>query len=215
MITRTCSHEPECDTATVLMRVVPNRSSHASDASRLLNPPRPPKQDGRKTERRGAGRVHDGISAKPMGADAAIPYDMEDAIDTEELPACDKTKTDELPVVRIVHMPPRFVPREMYVRNGDAARFLEERPVITVGHYDPRDSVMTVDDDGNANTHRIGTRIIPLDEVAKDGRYPCGALGLMVRNRREGRIASAIGHDYIMESDELTQGEITVYAKAF
>lgn len=143
-----------------------------------------------------------------------IPVDPDD-IDTEEIPACDRIKTDELPAVHIVHMPPRFKPHELYVRNGDAAEFLERNPDIRVKHYDPRDSVMTIDDNGNAITYRIGTRIIPLSEVALDNRYPCGALSRMDDNRRKGRIASSIGHNFLMESDDLPQGEITTYAKAF
>lgn len=143
-----------------------------------------------------------------------IPVDPDD-IDTEEIPACDRIKTDELPAVHIVHMPPRFKPHELYVRNGDAAEFLERNPDIRVKHYDPRDSVMTIDDNGNAITYRIGTRIIPLSEIALDKRYPCGALSRMDDNRRKGRIASSVGHNFLMESDDLPQGEITTYAKAF
>ena len=145
-----------------------------------------------------------------------IPVDPDD-IDTEEIPACDRIKTDELPAVHIVHMPPCYQPHhhELYVRNGDAAEFLERNPGIRVKHYDPRDSVMTIDDNGNAITYRIGTRIIPLSEIALDKRYPCGALSRMDDNRRKGRIASSVGHNFLMESDDLPQGEITTYAKAF
>lgn len=145
-----------------------------------------------------------------------IPVDPDDVI-TEEIPARDRIKTDELPAVHIVHMPPCYQPHhhELYVRNGDAAEFLKMNPDIRVKHYDPRDSVMTVDDDGNAITYRIGTRIIPLSEIALDKRYPCGALSRMDDNRRKGRIASSIGHNFLMESDDLPQGEITTYAKAF
>lgn len=145
-----------------------------------------------------------------------IPDDPDDVI-TEEIPARDRIKTDELPAVHIVHMPPCYQPHhhEFYVRNGDAAEFLKRNPDIRVKHYDPRDSVMTVDDDGNAITYRIGTRIIPLSEIALDKRYPCGALSRMDDNRRKGRIASSIGHNFLMESDDLPQDEITTYAKAF
>ena len=134
-----------------------------------------------------------------------------DDVDTSEIPATDYMPTDELPEVHIMRMPPSYEPREHYVRNGAAGKWLHEHSNIPVSHYDPRDTIMRVND-GTANTGRIGTRIIPLDDLSY--RYPVGAMNRMIDNRNNG-IASAIGHDYMMESDELTQGETTVYAKAF
>lgn len=134
-----------------------------------------------------------------------------DDVDTSEIPATDYMSTDELPEVHILRMPPSYEPREHYVRNGAAGKWLHEHRNIPVSHYDPRDVIMRVND-STASTGRIGTRIIPLDDLSY--RYPVGAMNRMIDNRNNG-IASAIGHDYLMESDELTQGETTVYAKAF
>lgn len=143
---------------------------------------------------------------------------------TAELPVSDYVKTNELPKVKLVSLPPAppsFTPHhkriknEYYIKNGDAVNAIRENDEIACQSFNPRDSILHVNTHaGIAYTERIGTRIIPLKDVAADDEYSCGAYSRMIENRRNG-IASAIGKDFLMESDELPQGEVSVYAKGF
>ena len=64
--------------------------------------------------------------------------------------------------------------------------------------------------DGVASSRKIGTRIVPLDDIA-DGT---SVMRRVVSNRRHG-IPTAIGLDYLMESDDSEQGIISSMARAF
>lgn len=137
-----------------------------------------------------------------------------DLTDTDEIPANDYIGTDELPMVHIEKMPPSYEP-EFNIRNGDAVREVKNDSSIIVSRFNPHDTIMVHDKRSNTvSTRTIGTRIIPLQDIADSNVYTCGAYSRMIQNRRDG-IASAIGHNFLMESDELTQGDVTVYAKAF
>lgn len=83
-----------------------------------------------------------------------------------------------------------------------------EMPMVRVEHvpedYDP-DSYTTPEG-------RVGTRIIPLDELA--AHHPLAAMRRVVDARRHG-LRAAIGVNYLMESDELDDYNTSVYAYAF
>lgn len=130
----------------------------------------------------------------------------------------DAKPTDELPVVHLNEeiMPPswphpaRF--HEHYVHGGDAQQTIESDPRLTVAYYDPRDSIMIVDSETHAcHTTEIGTRATPLDRFEGE---PGGAMRRMVESRRHG-ISAAIGKKYLIESDEIPQGECTALARGW
>lgn len=123
----------------------------------------------------------------------------------------DDIETYELPKVRLEPVPPSFRP-EIYVKNGDAARHLLKNPHIVIKKFNPRDSIMVVDINGTAQTRKIGTRITPLKNYVDV--HAAGAMRQVYEDRKAG-IAAAIGKDYLLESDEINQGEASALAKGF
>lgn len=130
----------------------------------------------------------------------------------------DAKPTDELPMVRLAadEAPPSFPHpvrrRVTLTRNGEAQRALDADKNLTVGYYDPREPLMIIDAETSAcHTEPVGTRAIPL-------RHYSGELGgayhAMINARRVG-VSAAIGHDYLLLSDEVDQGECTRMAAGF
>lgn len=130
----------------------------------------------------------------------------------------DAKPTDELPMVRLAadEAPPSFphpVRRRVTLTgNGEAQRALAADKCLTVSYYDPREPLMIIDVRTSAcHTEPVGTRAIPLRHyVGERG----GAYRAMIDARRAG-VSAAIGHDYLLLSDEVNQGECTRMAAGF
>lgn len=130
----------------------------------------------------------------------------------------DSKPTDELPAVRaaVDEAPPSFphpVRRRITMtRTGEAQRALDSDKRLTVGYYDPREPIMIIDTVTSAcHTEQVGTRAIPLDHYSSELG---GAYSAMINARRAG-VSAAIGHDYLLLSDEMDQGECTRMAAGF
>lgn len=130
----------------------------------------------------------------------------------------DAKPTDELPIVRLSadEAPPSFPHpvrrRVTLTRNGEAQRALDSDKSLTVGYYDPREPLMIIDAKTSAcHTEPVGTRAIPLRHYAGELG---GAYHAMINARRAG-VSAAIGHDYLLLSDEVDQGECTRMAAGF
>jgi hypothetical protein len=108
-----------------------------------------------------------------------------------------------------VHIEHRRGVEEHFIPDGSAAEWLRMHPEVLLISFDPRDTVLDVRD-GMASSRRIGTRIVPIDDIA-DGT---SVMRRVVSNRRHG-IPTAIGLDYLMESDDGEQGIISSMARAF
>lgn len=108
-----------------------------------------------------------------------------------------------------IHLEPNGHKDEHLIMNGDANRYLHDHPDIRVSRFDPKDTVLVVHDD-TAYTRRIGTRLVPTENLGGGAK----ALRRVVSSRRYG-VIGAIGHDYVLESDEVGIGLVVPLAKAF
>lgn len=153
----------------------------------------------------------------PIRQSAGAGLTPEDGIDTSEIPLTevrqDGIRTDELPAVHIEPAPPSYRP-ELYMKNHEALDALRNpaNAGIRIERFDPRHSVVEVDLRARtARSRRIGTRITPLEDYAD---RPCGAMSVMVESRRNG-VPAAIGHNWLVQSDEADQGVVTQLAMGF
>ena len=108
-----------------------------------------------------------------------------------------------------IHLEPNGHKGEHLIMTGDAARYLHDHPDIRVARFNPRDTILVVHDD-TAYTRRIGTRLVPTENLGGGSK----ALRRVVSSRRYG-VIGAIGHDYVLESDEVGIGLVVPLAKAF
>jgi hypothetical protein len=96
---------------------------------------------------------------------------------------------------------------EYLIANGDAVRFLRSHHDVIVRRFDARDTILTVRN-GVAYTRRIGTRLVPIrDEGIKTLERSM--------TRRVYGVASAIGHEHVLESDECGMDFVASMARAF
>lgn len=104
--------------------------------------------------------------------------------------------------------------QEYYVKTHEGEKFLMEHKDYNVIYYDPRDAVLRVNPNSKtAVSENFGTRITPLKTLVTEN-MPLGGMRRMVMSRNA-KIAAAVGHDYLMESTELSQGQVTMLAKGF
>lgn len=103
--------------------------------------------------------------------------------------------------------------QEYYVKTHEGEKFLVEHKDYNVIYYDPRDAILRVNPHSKtAVSENFGTRITPLKTLAKT--TPLGGMKRMVMSRNA-KIAAAIGHEFLLESTELGQGQATMLAKGF